>query len=51
MADLLLSCEEGRRFTEADFDEMQTLFYRRSGPIAATVAVTVEVLDRAELPE
>ena len=51
MADLLLSCEEGWRFTEADSDEMQTLFYRRSGPIAATVAVTVEVPDRAELPK
>lgn len=51
MADLLLSCEEGRRFTEADSDEMRTLFFRRSGPIAATVAVTVEVPDGVELPE
>ena len=51
MADLLLSCHTGRRFTEADSDAMDTLFFRRSGPIAATVAVTVEMPEQAELPQ
>ena len=51
MADLLLSCRTGRRFTDADSDTMETLFFRRSGPIAATVAVTVEMPEEAELPE
>ena len=50
MADLLLSCKEGRRFTDANSDEMRNLFYRRSGPILATVAVTVEVPEGEELP-
>ncbi|MCY4642360.1 MAG: hypothetical protein OXC41_06655 [Gammaproteobacteria bacterium] len=49
MADLLLSCKEGRRFTDADSHDMGSLFYRRSGPIAATVAVTVEVPEGKEL--
>ena len=51
MADLLLSCQQGRRFTDADSDDIETLFFRRSGPIAATVAVTIEMPEEAELPE
>ena len=51
MADLLLSCKEGQRFTNANSDEMQNLFYRRSGPISAAVAVTVEMPEGEELPE
>ena len=51
MADLLLSCGTGRRFTDADSDVMETLFFRRTGPIAATVAVTVEMPEEAALPE
>ena len=51
MADLLLHCEEGHRFTDANSPEMRNLFFRRSGPIAATLAVTVEVPEGAVLPD
>jgi len=51
MADLLLSCCEGRRITKSDDDTMFDLFSRRSGPIAAAVAVTVEMPENEELPE
>jgi hypothetical protein len=51
MADLLLSCREGRRFSEADRATINTLFYRRSGPISATIAITIEVPDHADLGE
>ena len=51
MANLLLNCKEGRRFTDVDSYDMEALFFRRSGPIAATVAVTVEMPEDAELPE
>jgi hypothetical protein len=40
---LLLGCREGRRFDNIDRDAIDALFYRRSGPIAATIAVTIEV--------
>lgn len=43
MADLLLGCREGRQFDTGDHDAINALFYRRSGPIAATIAVTIEV--------
>ena len=43
MSDLLLGCREGRRFDDADREGLHALFYRRSGPIAATIAVTIEV--------
>jgi hypothetical protein len=49
MADLLLSCREGRRFDVTDREALDGLFYRRSGPIAATIAVTVEVPDDADI--
>ena len=49
MADLLLSCKQGRRFAEAVYEDLYALFNRRSGPIAATVAVTVEVPDEVEV--
>lgn len=51
MADLLLGCKEGRRITDADASDMESLFYRRSGPIAATVAITVEVPKGVDIPE
>ncbi len=51
MADLLLRCEEGHRFTDSDSPEIRNLFFRRSGPIAATVAVTVEVPEGTALPD
>jgi hypothetical protein len=51
MTELLLGCHEGKRFTKADDRDLYEIFNRRSGPIAATVAVTVEMPDDAELPE
>jgi hypothetical protein len=51
MADLMLGCREGHRFSNADRRAIDALFYRRTGPIAATIAVTVEVPDDAELGE
>ena len=50
-ADLLLGCTAGRRFTDADAGLMESLFYRRSGPISAVIAVTVEVPKDVDLPE
>jgi hypothetical protein len=51
MADLLLGCKGGFRFTRNDEVPIQSIFYRRSGPIAAAIAVTVEMPEGAELPE
>ena len=51
MADLLLGCKEGRRFQSNDEVPISELFYRRSGPISAAIAVTVEMPEDAELPE
>jgi hypothetical protein len=51
IADLLLGCREGRRFDDNDRDALDGLFYRRSGPIAATIAITVEVPDSFDLGE
>jgi hypothetical protein len=49
MADLLLGCREGRRFGNTDRGALEALFYRRSGPISATIAITIEVPDDVEL--
>ena len=49
MADLLLGCREGRRFDNTDHGALEALFYRRSGPISATIAITIEVPDDVEL--
>jgi hypothetical protein len=51
MADLLLSCKAGRRFQNNDEVPIRELFYRRSGPIAAAISVTVEIPEDAILPE
>jgi hypothetical protein len=51
MADLLLGCKGGFRLTKNDEVPIQSIFYRRSGPIAAAIAVTVEMPEDAELPE
>lgn len=42
VADELLGCREGGRFTSIGDSSIQALFYRRSGPIAAAIAITVE---------
>lgn len=50
-ADMLLGCKAGFRFNSNDELPIRDIFYRRSGPIAAAIAVTVEVPGDAELPE
>jgi hypothetical protein len=42
VSNLLLRCKEGNLFESVDQDNIFALFNRRSGPIAAAVAVTVE---------
>lgn len=51
MADLLLGCSVGRRFNRADQEPLRAIFFRRSGPIAAAIAITVEIPESAELPD
>jgi hypothetical protein len=42
MADLVMKCRQGRVFQSAQEDDIAGLFYRRTGPIAAAIAVTIE---------
>jgi hypothetical protein len=42
VADELLACREGARFNSVNDEKMRTLFYRRSGPIAAALSVWIE---------
>jgi hypothetical protein len=41
-ADLFLQCHEGTTFESIQDNKIQNLFYRRSGPIAAAIAINVE---------
>ena len=41
VADLLMRCKEGRVFANMNQD-IESLFYRRSGPIAAALSITIE---------
>ena len=42
VSDLLLKCKEGNLFESLDQENIYALFNRRSGPIAAAIAVTIE---------
>jgi hypothetical protein len=42
VSDLLLKCKQGNLFESLDQENIFSLFNRRSGPIAAAVAVTIE---------
>jgi hypothetical protein len=42
VADLVMTCRQGRSFTSINEDQISSLFFRRSGPIAAALAITVE---------
>jgi hypothetical protein len=42
VADLLLGCVEGTIFKDISEERIQNLFYRRTGPIAAAIAISVE---------
>ena len=40
--DLFLKCLEGSGFETVGDERIQNLFYRRSGPIAAAIAIAIE---------
>jgi hypothetical protein len=42
MADLVMTCKEGRLFESLKNEDIYTLFNRRSGPMSAAIAVTIE---------
>lgn len=42
VADLVLGCVEGAVFKDISEQRIQNLFYRRSGPIAAAIAISIE---------
>ena len=42
VADLLLGCVEGSIFENISEQRIQNLFYRRSGPISAAIAISIE---------
>ena len=42
VADLLLGCVEGSIFKDISEQRIQNLFYRRSGPISAAIAIYIE---------
>ena len=42
VSNLLLKCKQGNLFERLDQENIFALFNRRSGPIAAAVAVTIE---------
>lgn len=44
VADEFLTCREGAQFASIGEARIENLFYRRSGPIAAAIAITVEEL-------
>jgi hypothetical protein len=43
IADLLVQCHEGSVFENIGEDRIQAMFYRRSGPIAAAIAIQIEL--------
>ena len=49
IAQLVLRCKEGRVFARSQDEDIQSLFFRRSGPIAAAISVSVEVPESMEL--
>lgn len=48
VCDQVLPCREGREFQSLADDGIEALFYRRSGPIAAAIAITIEAPEFAE---
>jgi hypothetical protein len=50
ICDELLLCREGDEFASISDDRIQSLFYRRSGPIAAAIAITIEAPDSVRAP-
>ena len=51
VADLVLSCKEGKVLTADDKEPIANLFSRRSGPISAAIAIAIEGLSEWALSE
>lgn len=51
VVDHVLQCREGRVVDPNASDDLFELFYRRTGPIAAAVAVTIDVAEDGLLPD
>jgi hypothetical protein len=49
-ADLLLSCEVGQQFDEAMAELISRLLVRRSGPIGASIAISIALPEEAARP-
>ena len=45
---LLLGCTPGRVFRDPAEDNIESLFFRRSGPIAAAIGINVEMSEHVE---
>jgi hypothetical protein len=45
VADLLLTCKEGRPYNSPDETMVHTMLERRSGPIGAAIAIHIELPD------
>jgi hypothetical protein len=43
IADKFLGCEEGLKFADINDNPVQNLFYRRSGPIAAAISISIDL--------
>lgn len=50
ICDEVLGCREGDQFNTIEDAPIQSLFYRRSGPISAAIAVTIEAPDAQLAP-
>jgi hypothetical protein len=42
-ADLLLKCKVGKQYDKSLTERVESMLYRRSGPIAAVVQTTIEI--------
>jgi len=51
VCDELLACREGDRFNSPDDYKIERLFYRRTGAIAAAIAVTIEAPDAVAIEQ
>lgn len=49
VADLLLRCKVGRRYSKEDSDLIEKLVYRRSGPIGAAIRVNIDLPEGFEI--
>lgn len=45
VADLVMGCKQGKLLDEANVDDMTSLFFSRSGPISAAIAIGIDKCD------